>query len=197
MPIDLSSLPPVCDACILGKQTKSSIPKVREGIRADRKLGIVHVDLMEHPDTVSVAGNRYIMDIIDDFSSYAWSIPLVSKSDAFPAMQAWERAREVETGLTVGIFRSDNGELKSSSMREWLLTRGTLHQFTAPYTSAHNGRVKRLHRTLMGKSRAMRTSCNVPVLTAAYLSNRTPVTSQSGHTPYEKWFGRRPDLSHL
>jgi hypothetical protein len=90
MPIDLSSLPPVCDAYILGKQTKTSIPKVREGIRADRKLGIVHVDLMEHPDTVSIAGNKYIMDIIDDFSSYAWSIPLASKSNAFPALHAWE-----------------------------------------------------------------------------------------------------------
>ncbi|KIJ61796.1 hypothetical protein HYDPIDRAFT_48912, partial [Hydnomerulius pinastri MD-312] len=50
---------------------------------------------------------------------------------------------------------SDNGELKSDSLREWLLLRGTAHQFTAPNTSAQNGRVERLHRTLMGKARAM------------------------------------------
>jgi hypothetical protein len=204
MPIDLSSLPPVCDSCILRKQTKTSIPKVREGKRADRRLGIVHVDLMEHPDTVSATGNRYIMDIIDDFSSYSWSIPLASKSDAFPALEAWTQAREVETGLKVGILRSDNGELKSSSVREWLLTRGTSHQFTAPYTSAHNGRIEHLHRTLMGKARAMRTLCDIPanrwdefVLTATYLTNRTPVTSQLGYTPYERWFSHKPDLSHL
>jgi hypothetical protein len=42
---------------------------------------------MEHPDTVSVAGNKYIMDVIDDFSSYLWSITLTSKNDAFPALQ--------------------------------------------------------------------------------------------------------------
>jgi len=109
MPINLSTEPPICDACILGKQTKSSIPKVRVGSRAARKLGIVHVDLMEHPDTVSTSGNKYIMDIIDDFSSYAWSIPLAAKSHAFTALQAWERARELETGLKVGIYRSKWG----------------------------------------------------------------------------------------
>ncbi|KAJ8584501.1 hypothetical protein M405DRAFT_695595, partial [Rhizopogon salebrosus TDB-379] len=66
MPIDLSTQPPICDACVLGKQTRNSVPKVRGGDRATRKLGIVHVDLMEHPDILSAAGNKYIMDIIDD-----------------------------------------------------------------------------------------------------------------------------------
>ncbi|KAG2045537.1 hypothetical protein BDR06DRAFT_830552, partial [Suillus hirtellus] len=81
MPIDLSSLPPICDACILDKQMKTSLPKVREGQCVDCRLRIVHVDLMEHPDTVSIAGNKYIMDVIDGFSSYSWSIPLASKSN--------------------------------------------------------------------------------------------------------------------
>ncbi|KAG1874863.1 hypothetical protein F4604DRAFT_1513831, partial [Suillus subluteus] len=93
MPITLSTEPPICDTCILGKQTKSSIPKVCAGVRATRRLGIVHVDLMEHPDVVLAAGNKYILDIIDDFLSYTWSIPLSAKSDAFPALQAWEKAR--------------------------------------------------------------------------------------------------------
>lgn len=53
MPIDLSPVPPKCDDCILGKQTRTSVLKVRQGVRSDRKLGVVHVDLMEHPDTVS------------------------------------------------------------------------------------------------------------------------------------------------
>ena len=50
----------------------------------------------------------------------------------------------------------------------------------------------------------MRSFARVPVnhwdefiLTVCYLTNRTPVKSQQGHTPYEQWFGRVPDLSHL
>jgi hypothetical protein len=104
MPIDLSAQPPICDDCVLGKQTKSSIPKVRVGVCVNRRLGIVHIDLMEHPDVVSAAGNRYIMDIIDDFSSYSWAIPLASKSDAFSALIAWEHAHKLECGLKVGIY---------------------------------------------------------------------------------------------
>jgi hypothetical protein len=74
MPIDLSAIPPKCDHCILGKQTKTSMLKTRAGDKASRKLVIIHVDLMEHPDTVSAASNKCIMDIIDDHSSYAWAI---------------------------------------------------------------------------------------------------------------------------
>jgi hypothetical protein len=159
---------------------------------------------MEHPNTVSAAGNKYVLDIIDDFSSYAWSIPLPAKSDAFPVLQNWERAHKLECGLKVGIYCSDNGELKTGAMREWLLSCGTQHQFTAPYTFAQNGRVECLHCTLMGKARAMHTTCNVPanhwdefVLTACYLSNRTPVSSQDSHMPYEHWYSKTPDLTHL
>ncbi|KDR74044.1 hypothetical protein GALMADRAFT_50842, partial [Galerina marginata CBS 339.88] len=54
-----------------------------------------------------------------------------------------------------GLYYTDNGELKSDVMEEWLLSRGTDQRFTAPYTSAHIGRVERMHRTLMGKARAM------------------------------------------
>jgi hypothetical protein len=155
MPIDLSYTPPKCDDCILRKQTRTSIPKTHQGVKADRRLGIVHIDLMEHPNTVSASGNRYIMDIIDDHLSYSWAIPLASKSDAFPALQVWALTRKTETGSKVRTYRSENGELKSESMWEWLLSCGTQHQFTAPYTSAQNGHVEHLHCTLMGKAHAM------------------------------------------
>jgi hypothetical protein len=144
------------------------------------------------------------MDIIDDHSSYTWTIPLASKSNAFPVLQAWTSAQEAETSTKVGMYWSDNSKLKSESMREWLLSRGTQHQFTALYTSAHNRRVERLHHTLMGKARAMRSAANIPVnrwnefiLTACYLSNHMPVTSQDRHMPFEHWYGHKPDLSNL
>jgi hypothetical protein len=144
------------------------------------------------------------MNIINDFSSYAWAIPLATKSDAFPALQAWEHACKLESNSKVGIYCSDNGELKTTQMRDWLLSCGTQHQFTTPHMSAQNGHVEHLHHTLMGKAHVMRTACNMPinhwdefVLIACYLSNKTPVTSQDSHTPFEHWTDQKPDLSHL
>ena len=38
----------------------------------------------------------------------------------------------------------------------------------------------------------------VAVATAAYLRNQTPTRSLKGKTtPYEKWYGNKPVLSHL
>ena len=104
MHVPSSPHPSLYNHCILGKQTQSIVPNVREGVQVDRKLGIVHVDLMEHPEHVSASGNHYMMNIIDNFSSYCWSVPLSAKSEAFLALKAWELACEAETGLHVGIL---------------------------------------------------------------------------------------------
>ncbi|KNZ74072.1 hypothetical protein J132_08243, partial [Termitomyces sp. J132] len=46
-PNPLHCPPPKCDSCILGKQTRTPVPKLREeGRRATRKLEIVWADLM-------------------------------------------------------------------------------------------------------------------------------------------------------
>ena len=204
MPIDLSTEPGKCEHCVLGKQVRTPVPKVRTGLKADRRLGIVYVDLTG-PEAVKLAsGNLYSMNIIDDFSSYIWCIPLPSISAAAGALCKWELAREVETGSKIGIFRVDNGELKSNEMAKWFESCGTIQQFTAPHTSAHNGQAERVHCTLRDKARTMRLQCNIPMnrwdefmLSAAYLTCRVPSQSLEGQTPYEAFYGVKPDLSHL
>jgi hypothetical protein len=98
----------------------------------------------------------------------------------------------------------DNGELKLSTMKDWLQSHGTQQQFTAPYTSAHIGHIKRLHRTIANKARAMRLQADLPpnrwdemILTTCYLSVQTPSRSVGGRTPYELYYSRRPNLAHL
>lgn len=139
-----SSTPPKCNSCILGKQTRTPVPKVREeGRRGRRRLEIVWADLMGPVNVWSRSGNHYILDIVDDYSNMAWSIPLKSKDDAFAALKAWELARETETGQKVGIYRTGfDGELHSNKMDGWLKSRGTSSEHSAPYTSAHIGRVE-------------------------------------------------------
>lgn len=205
MTVDLSSAPPKCSSCILGKQTKTPVPKSREGEKATRRLELVYADLMGPADTMSATGNLYSLNIIDDCTSLSWTIPLPNKQVAFDRYRAWHLAREVETGEKIGCVQIDSGELKSSSMETFLNSRGTRLRFTAPYTSAHNGRVERLHRTLMNKARSMRSYANVPsnrwdefLLTANYLHIRTPTRSLPCNvTPFEAYHNRKPDLSHL
>jgi transposase InsO family protein len=201
---DLSTTPPRCNNCILGKQARSSVPRVREGEKATARLGRVYVDLTGPMSIKTKAGNWYLMNIIDDFSSYVWSIPLASKSDATQALQTWHRAIVNQSDARLKIINTDNGELLSNATTDWCVAHGIVHHLTAPHTSAHNGRVERLHRTIMGKARAMRLACNAPselwdefCATAAYLTNFTTSSSNDGKTPHELWFSSKPSLTHL
>ena len=62
-----------------------------------------------------------------------------------------------------------------------------------------------MNRTLMESARAMITHAGLPnrywaeaVATAAYIRNRAPTAAiKSGATPYERWYGRKPKVSHL
>ena len=204
MLINLSRSPPKCDSCIRGKQGRTPVPKTRQGERSHRKLGVIYVDLTGPEAVKSASGNLYVMNIVDDYSSHPWTFCLKLKSDALSTLQIWARRAEAESGERIGIIRVDGGELKSDAMNAWCDTHGYTLQFTAPYTSAHNGRVECMHLTIMNRMRAMRASTpNVPpnrwdefAMTAGYLSARTP-TRTLQKTPFEAWHGKKPDLSHL
>ena len=145
MHIDLSSTPPCCNHCILGKQTRLAVPKVQEGDKATCPLERVFIDLCGPMPCCLRSGHLYSMNIIDDFSSYTWSLPLRNKEEAASIFQSWHCAVENQSGHHLKILISDNGELISKSMQDWADLHGINHQRTAPYTSAHNGHAKHLH----------------------------------------------------
>jgi hypothetical protein len=204
MPIDLSSLPPVCDSCILGKQTRSSVPKMQEEAKAASPLECIYVDLCGPQPVASRSGRLYSMNVIDDYSGYIWSLPLKRKLEASSILRGWHRAMENQSGHKLKILVTDNGKLVSHEMTKWCTEYGIEYQLTTPYTSVQNGHVERLHRTVLDHARSMRLACNAPsslwdefCATAAYLANLTASSSLDGKTPHKLWFGCTPSLSHL
>jgi hypothetical protein len=202
MDIDLSTTPPDCDACKKGKQKRTPVPSVRQGEKASQPLQMIYVDL-SGPHVKSASGNSYTLDILDDCSSAPWAIPTKNKSQALELLQAWIARIETRTKRRVGTVRIDNGELKSAKFDKFCGERGITLEYTAPYTSAHNGRVERLHHSLMSKARTMSECNNFPsnrwdelYVTAAYLHARTPSASLAA-TPYKLFWGKKPDVSHL
>ena len=204
MTIDLSTAPPKCTHCVLGKQTRSPMPKIWEGPKVSRQLERVFVDLCGPMPCASWSGRLYAMHVINNFSGYIWSLPLRTKGDAASVFQLWHKHVTTQTDLPLKSLVTDNGELVSKSMREWCDSLGINHVVTTPYTSAQNGRAEHIHRTILGKAWAMRLACNTPpsfwdefCATATYLTNFMPMLTLNHKTAYEAWFGRRPSLSHL
>lgn len=175
-----------------------------EGVRATSPLGRVYVDLCGPMPCASHTGRVYSMNVINDYSSYVWSLPLRYKLEAAGVLRSWHRAVVNQSGHQLKILVTDNGELVSKSMTDLRSDHGIDHLLTAPYTSAHNGHAERLHRTILGCAHSMHLACNAPAsiwdefcATAAYLTNLTASSSLSGKTPHELWFGKTPSLSHL
>ena len=138
----------------------------------------------------------YVMNIVDDYSLFIWSIPLQDKSCAFPALSAWQCLHEAETSLSVGTFHTDQGELRSNQMEAWLSLCGTKHEFTAPYTSVQNGQAEHAHLTIQNLVHMMQIDCGMPeshwdefVKTATYLIVCCPVSTLHDHTPFEAFYG--------
>src|SRR6266481_273204 len=102
-------------------------------------------------------------------------------------------------------YRTDNGgEFTSQAFKQHLRTTGVRHEVTAPYTSAHNGKAKQNHCTIFNRACAIMANCKFPptlwgecVLTAAYLKDHTHTCTLQDKTPYEAYYGQKPDLYHL
>lgn len=85
-------------------------------------------------------------------------------------------------------------------MQKFCKSRGIDHQFTAPYNPEQNGKAERDIRTVTEIIRAMIFGRNLlkklwseTVGMAAYILNRS-TTSKCNKTPYERWFGRKPNI---
>jgi len=141
-------------------------------------LDIDYLDLPGPEDVHTLGGCTYIMNIIDNYSSFPWGFTLKKKSNAPQVFQDWKMQVEWETGCKVGIVCMDGGGKYASTTYETMLQKqGVEHQTTAPYTSVHNGKLEWMHHTIMGCARAMRSDApnlwGECIMAAFYLAQHT------------------------
>ena len=128
------------------------------------------------------------------------------KSEVLEKFKEFEASITNERDRRIGTLRTDNGgEYLSGEFKEYLKSRGIRHELTVPYSPQQNGVAERMNRTLMESARAMIAHAGLPnsywgeaVATAAYVRNRMPTTAiKNNQTPYERWYGRKPNVNHL
>lgn len=206
-----------CEPCVYGKQhrTPSRVPMQRATAKFER----IHTDLggggktlnAETPgyvegfaDTPSIGNNHYYIVFTDDYTRFRWWYPLKSKSEAFGKLLELLAMIKNQEGLTLKKLRSDNGgEFDSKAVKLFLQQQGIQWEPTVPYAPDQNGVSERSNRTLIEKARTQLIGAGLPpklwgeaLNNAVYLTNRSPSRS-TDKTPYEEWYGNKPDLSHL
>ncbi|KAJ0587052.1 putative RNA-directed DNA polymerase [Helianthus annuus] len=152
----------ICDSCLVGKHTRQSFPKMAS-FRATRALELIHGDLCGPISPSTIAGNRYVFVLVDDFSRFMWTFLLKEKSDAFETFKKFKVMVEVEVRRKIKTFRTDRGgEFTSHEFSRFCENEGIIRHLTAPYSPQQNGVVERRNRTLMEMTRSILKARQVP-----------------------------------
>jgi transposase InsO family protein len=192
----------VCEPCVKAKQHRRSRPS--SGSDSTQPLQLLHMDVCGPLQEPSLGGSVYVATFLDDYTKLSIVRPLASKHAVADAVMEVVEMLEKQSGHQLLVVRTDNGtEYVNKVLSDYFTRKGVVHQRTVRYTPEQNGAAERLNRTLMEKVRAMLEDSKLPkslwaeaVTTANYLRNRSPVSTRL-QTPWELFFGSRPDVSNL
>lgn len=189
-----------CGVCYGAKQVRDPHPD--SDSRANRQLELVHTDLMGPFNPKSAGGNAYLLTAIDDFSGFATIRPLEHKSQATTELKKILLMWECATDKKVKTIRSDRGG-EYQELDTWCADHGVRREKSCSYTPQQNGRAERFNRTLMERTRAMLLAADMhknlwaeATATATRVYNVSP-RLQTRKTPWELFYGVKPDISYL
>jgi transposase InsO family protein/copper chaperone CopZ len=193
--VDKSRL--VCDACELGKHTRSIYPSI--GLRSCEPFTMIHSDVWGPCSVTSVNGAKSFVTFIDCCTRMTWIYILKHKNEVFQCFQDFHKLVANQFNARVRIIRTDNGtEYVNNEFRSYISDQGIIHQTTCPGTPPQNGVAQRKNRHLLEVARSLMFRMNVPkylwseaVMTATYLINRMPSRILDMKSPAELLLGNQ------
>lgn len=196
---------PVCDSCVLGKQTRAPISKEPAEHRATRTNERAHMDLcgpFYHP---SLNKSIYYLSFIDDCDRTADTAYLRHKHEGCAMVKDFVTYREASTGQKLRYLRCDRGgEFISDDLRSFLHEKGIELEYTASHSPHQNGVAEKFNLDIVSHARCIMLAANAPgyLWTEAtrhivHLRNVTSNKALDGMTPYEHANRSKPNLEHL
>lgn len=194
----------LCEACIAGKHRRAPFPAAAK-FRATTPLELVHGDVCGPISPLTHGGKKYFLLLVDDFSRFMWMNLLKSKDEAAAVIRRFQAEAEKESRQPLRVLRTDRGgEFTALDFAEWCAERGVQRHLTAPYSPQQNGVVERRNQTIVGATRSMLKAMSVPAefwredaMNAVFVLNRSLTRSLDGMTPFEGWYGRKPNVHFL
>ena len=112
---------------------------------------------------------------------------------------------EKGTGKRLKCLRSDRGgEFISHEFNNFCIEKGIKRQVSAPGTPEQNGIAERRNRSIMDCARTLMIEKKVAlkywkeaISTAVHTLNRVQLKKDSFKTPYELWYGYKPNVSYI
>ena len=197
-PIEINT----CEPCIFGKSSRRTYSLVKHD-QSKGPFDLIHADL-HGPEPATFHGHVYALVIVDDFSGFLTVYLLKSKTEALTKFIEFVKECSNRQQRMASRLRTDNGtEFVSKEFNNFLSQHGIVHETSVPHTPMQNGKAERAMRTLFEAARSMLEKANTAhaywgeVVVAAAFTLNMVIMKKSSKTPYEKWFGYKPDASIL
>eukprot|EP00833_Pecoramyces_ruminatium_P010680 jgi/Orpsp1_1/1184712/evm.model.c7180000090672.1 len=191
-----------CEICALTKLKEFPFP-VSEN-KTTEPFERIHMDTVTIKQE-SLYGNKYIISILDDFTRFGWVLFIKDKKKVFETFFDWYTQVRNIFNKPIKYIRTDNGtEFSNNRFEEFCNRNGIIHEFSTPRTPQQNGRVERLHGTIISNARAMLQDSKLnhvfwedAVRTSNYLHNRLPHKGNNNKIPFELLFSEKVDYRNL
>ncbi|KAH9779930.1 Integrase catalytic domain-containing protein [Citrus sinensis] len=167
----------LCEYCIVGKKTRVRFGTTNHDTR--EILEYVHSDVWGPTKTASIGGSHYFVTFVDDFSRRVWVYTMRAKDEVLEIFVKWMKLVETQTGRTIKVLRSDNGNEYTSDL------------------FLQNGVAERMNHTLLEKVRCILSNAGLDkkfwaeaMSYASHLVNWLLSAAVGGKTPMKMWSGK-------
>ena len=192
----------ICPGCTKVKMPNHTFSPDEQ--RASQSFGLIHSDLKSYSKE-SCHRYKYVITFLDDYTSYAWTMPLRTKNAALMVTKHFITMVQMQYKSQVkGWMSNAGGEYKSKVFDKLLLDNGIRIFQSAPHTPQQNGRAEQLMCTLNEKSESMCHDACLPdswwefsFAHATHIYNRMPLHWHNWRTPYKLLNKEVLDISHL
>lgn len=203
LPQSIENINLKCETCFISKMSNLKFDHNRT--RANRIAEIIHTDVNGPIKQVGFNGERYFVSFIDDFSRIAVVYCIKSKNEVFDCFEKYVNRIENQSDSKIKEIRCDRGtEYLNRKFYSFAKNKGIWLRPSPAYTHELNGMAERYNRTIMDRARCLLNEGNLEkkfwpecIKTAAYLGNRVIANNKFKLTPYELFFGRKPNISNL
>lgn len=192
-----------CSNCIQSKMT--NLPFENNRTKTTEILELIHTDLNGPHNTTGYGGEKYFLTFIDDYSKCTRVFCIKSKAETAKCFIEFVNLVENKFNKRLKKLQCDNGkEYLNKDIYNFIRQKGIELLPCPPYVHELNGVAERYNRSIMDVGRCLMREAKIHrrywpeiIKTAAYLKNRTIANTVENKTPYEIFFGIKPNVEHL
>ena len=201
LPVTSNKMPAVCGSCQLGKSHR--LPLASSLSRSLFPFDLVYSDVWGPSPHLSINGNKYFVQFLDDSTKFVWIFFLSTKSQVFDVFKYFHKMVSTQFGRNIKTLQTDwGGEYRNVS--SYAQSIGITHRLSCPHTHEQNGAPERRNRTILEKGLTLLAHACLPYQywehafsTATYLHNRTITPILSFKSPYQALYHHPLDYQLL